>query len=166
MKGSTITFQIKSGWISESVSSLTHLQKKNTKSLAINFHHLVQKLTGRDFQHIQWFQQYFELCIYQFGLICWLMTYCVFYGFHSFLECETAHLNHFTFNTVHYWVNPFWGSNHILWNCAFMRNVFNLWNISVSMFHEYLVKMQVHKNKNAPSVRISLLAHCKCHQSS
>ena len=55
-----------------------------------------------------------------------------------------------------------WGENlskrifWLSWNCVFMRDSFSLRNISVSMFHEYLVKRQVHKNKTALSERIWL----------
>ena len=168
---------------SQRVFLLCPIFKKNTKSLAINFYHLVQKLTDRDFLHlkrysdlhIRWFHQYFELYIYQFDsldvgwlLIVYFMVFMIFLFF--IFRTQNGPSKLFLFQQLSIqctmgW-NPSWGSNLILWNCVFMRNVFSLWNISVSMFHEYLVKTQVHKNKNAPSVRISLFVHFKCHQSS
>ena len=47
----------------------------------------------------------------------------------------------------------------IFYDIAFPQeiNVFSLRNISVSMFHKYLMKTQVHQSKNAYFVRISLL---------
>ena len=54
--------------------------------------------------------------------------------------------------------NPSWKSNLISWN--FSREIYNsvfARCISISMFHDYLMKTQVvHRNKNEPILRISL----------
>ena len=91
----------------------------------------------------------------------------IFYGFHDFHAFSFLHFYNAKLPIQTYSINFSYGAQWgkvfpeeeylSLWNNVFTRNVFNLHNNSISMFHEILVKTQVHQNKNALSQRIPLL---------
>ena len=107
-----------------------------------------------------------EISTYFCGLLRIYELY-VFYGFHDFHGFSFLHFYNAKRPIQTYSINfsysAQWGEIFpegeflFSWNNVFTKNVFNLHNISISMFHENLMKTQVHQNKNTLSQRISLL---------